>query len=166
MKENSGEILTASVVFFAIAIIICMLVITIFVSHINSVLYNFKLEMYSLNRSAIIAVNKTKTSVDNFSYNIATYKNEFVKLLKSNYELDENLENENKLISGINIVEYKIYNARSKDSFSKKNLQDRTIHMVLEVKIKPIILKSLLENIFVFTIHEDVALNSMIVDER
>ena len=79
---------------------------------------------------------------------------------------DHHNENKNKLISGIDIVEYKIYNARAKDLFSKKNLQDRTIHMVLKVKVRPIILKSLLENIFVFTIQEDVALNSMIVDER
>ena len=166
MKNNSGEIITASIIFFAIAIIICLLVISIFVAHINSVLYNLKLEMYSLNRSAIIAVNKNKTNVDNFSYDIKTYKDEFVKLLKSNYELNENLENKSKLINKVKIIEYKIYNAKSKDSFSKKNLQDRTIHMVLEVKIKPIILKSLFENIFVFTIHEDVALNPMLVDER
>lgn len=166
MKNNSGEIITASIIFFTIAIIICLLAISIFVAHINSVLYNFKLEMYSLNRSAVIAVNKNKTNVDNFSYDIKTYEDEFVKLLKSNYELDENLENKSKLISGVKIIEYKIYNAKSKDSFSKKNLQDRTIHMVLEIRIKPIIFKSLFENIFVFTIHEDVALNSMLVEER
>ena len=166
MKNNSGEILTASVIIFAIAIIIFLLVSTIFVAHINSILYNFKLEMYSLNRSAIIAVNKNKANVDNFVYNAPTYEKEFVKLLKSNYELDDDLENDGKLIKGIKIIEYKIYDARAKDSFSKKNLQDRTIHMVLEVKIKPIILKSIFEKIFVFTIHEDVALNSMVVDER
>ena len=166
MKNNSGEVITASVIFLAIAIVICLLVITVFVAHINSILYNFKLEMYSLNRSAIIAVNKNKANVDNFSYNAQVYEKEFVNFLKNNYELDDNLKNKNKLISGIEIVEYKIYNARSKDSFSKKNLQDRTIHVVLRVKIKPIILKKLFENIFVFTIHEDVALNSMIVDER
>lgn len=166
MKNNSGEVITASVIFLAIAIVICLLVITVFVAHINSILYNFKLEMYSLNRSAIIAVNKNKANVDNFSYNAQVYEKEFVNLLKSNYELDDNLKNKNKLISGIEIIEYKIYNVRSKDSFSKKNLQDRTIHVVLRVKIKPIILKKLFENIFVFTIHEDVALNSMIVDER
>lgn len=166
MKNNSGEVITASVIFLAIAIVICLLVITVFVAHINSILYNFKLEMYSLNRSAIIAVNKNKANVDNFSYNAQVYEKEFVNLLKSNYELDDNLKNKNKLISGIEIIEYKIYNARSKDSFSKKNLQDRTIHVVLRVKIKPIILKKLFENIFVFTIHEDVVLNSMIVDER
>ena len=166
MKNNSGEVITASVIFLAIAIVICLLVITVFVAHINSILYNFKLEMYSLNRSAIIAVNKNKANVDNFSYNAQVYEKEFVNLLKSNYELDDNLKNKNKLISGIEIIEYKIYNARSKDSFSKKNLQDRTIHVVLRVKIKPIILKKLFDNIFVFTIHEDVALNSMIVDER
>ena len=48
MKKNSGMVVTISTIFIAIAIVIFILVITIFVSHVNSVLYNFKLEMYSL----------------------------------------------------------------------------------------------------------------------
>lgn len=161
MKKNSGMVVTISTIFIAIAIVIFVLVITIFVSHVNSVLYNFKLEMYSLNRSAIIAVNKNKANIDNFSYDVQTYKNEFIKLLKSNYDLDDELKNENKLISKIEIIEYKIFEAKSKDTFTNKNLQVRTIHTVLKVKIRPIILKSILEEIFVFTVHEDVALNML-----
>ena len=78
MKNNSGEIITVSTIFFAIAITIFLLVITIFVAHINSILYNFKIEMYSVNRSAIIAVNKNKANVDDFAYNEQVYKKEFV----------------------------------------------------------------------------------------
>ena len=161
MKNNSGMVVTISMVFMAIAIIIFVLIITIFISHINSVLYNLKIEMYSLNRSAIIAVNKNKANIDNFAYDSQTYEKEFIKLLKSNYELDDDLKNENKLINKIKIIEYKIYEARAKDSYTGQNLQTRTIHSVLEVKIKPVILKNILENMFIFTIHEDVALNML-----
>lgn len=161
MKNKSGMIITISTVFIAIAIVIFVLIITIFVSHINSVLYNFKIEMYSLNRSAIIAVNKNKANIDNFSYDKNTYEKEFIELLKNNYELDDELKNENKLISKIEIVEYKVLEAKSKDTYTGKNLQTRTIHTVLKVKIKPIILRSILEEIFIFTIHEDVALNML-----
>lgn len=161
MKNKSGMIITISTVFIAIAIVVFVLIVTIFVSHINSVLYNFKIEMYSLNRSAIIAVNKNKANIDNFSYDKNTYEKEFIELLKNNYELDDELKNENKLISKIEIVEYKVLEARSKDTYTGENLQTRMIHTVLKVKIKPIILKSVLEEIFVFTIHEDVALNML-----
>ena len=78
MKKNSGMVVTISTVFIAISIVVFILIVTIFVSHINSVLYNFKIEMYSLNRSAIISVNKNKANIDNFSYDSNTYKKEFI----------------------------------------------------------------------------------------
>ena len=164
LKENNGEILTISMVFIGLATTIFIFVLAIFMSHINTILYNLKVDMYSLNRSAIIAVNKYKTSIDEFSYDIQTYKTEFIKGLKNNYELNENLENDEKLITKIEVIEYTIYDENKKDSYTKIRTDSRVLHTVLKVKIKPIILKKLLEDIFVFTIHEDVTLNSMKVD--
>ncbi len=160
-SNDRGEILTISLIFVGIVLIILIFVFSIFMSYINTILYNLKIDMYSLNRSAIIAVNKYHTSIDAFSYDKYVYKQEFVKGLKSNYDLNDNLENENKLISKIEIVEYAIYGSGQKDSYTNKRSDDRVLHTVLIVKISPIILKSYLEDIFVFTIHEDVALNSM-----
>lgn len=117
--------------------------------------------MYSLNRSAIIAVNKYNTSIDAFSYNKEVYEQEFIKGLKANYDLNDNLENENKLISKIDVVEYEIYSSGKKDAYTNKRVNDRVLHTILKVKISPIILKDYFEDIFIFTIHEDVALNSM-----
>lgn len=161
VKKQNGDVLTIALIFVGISIVIFTFVIAVFMSHINSILYNLKLDMYSMNRSAMIAVNKYNTSVDKFSYNYSAYKNEFVNLLKSNYELDENLSNDKKLITSIEILDYTIYQKGAVDSYTKKACDARVIHTVLKVKIKPIILKNLLENIFVFTVHEDVALNSM-----
>lgn len=163
-KRNNGEVLTISIIFIAIAVTIFMFILAIFMSHINTVLYNLKIDMYTLNKSAIIAINKGKTSIDNFSYNEKVYKNEFIKGLKMNYELDENLENQRKLINRIEIIEYKIYEDNKKDSYTGKKCDGRTLHTVIKVKIKPIILKEFLEEIFIFEIHEDVALNSMIME--
>ena len=160
-KNQKGDVLTIASIFIAIALVIFTFVIAVFMSHINNILYNLKLDMYSMNRSAIIAVNKYSTSVDRFSYNVGAYKDEFIKFLKSNYELDENLSNDDKMITSVEIVEYAIYEKGSNDSYTKKACGARTIHTVLKVKIKPIILKSFLEDIFVFSVHEDVALNLM-----
>ena len=130
-------------------------------SSLYPILYNLKIDMYSLNKSAVISVNKYKTSIDDFSYNSKVYKNEFINGLKANYDLNDELENKDKLINKIEVIEYTIYEANKKDSYTKKRVDDRVIHTVLKVRITPIILKSFLEDIFVFTIHEDVVLNSM-----
>ena len=160
-SNNRGEILTISLIFMGIALTIIIFVFAIFMSHINTILYNLKIDMYSLNRSAIIAVNKYHTSIDAFSYDEKVYEEEFIKGLKANYDLNDNLENENKLISKIDVVEYEIYSSGKKDSYTNKRVNDRVLHTILKVKISPIILKDYLEDIFIFTIHEDVALNSM-----
>lgn len=161
VDNQKGDVLTITLIFVAIALIIFTFVIAIFMSHINNVLYNLKIDMYSMNKSAIIAVNKYSTSIDRFSYNIEAYKEEFIKFLKSNYNLNDELSNSEKLITSIEIKEYAIYERGHKDQYTDEICDVRTIHTVLKVKIKPIILKSILEDIFVFTIHEDVALSSM-----
>ena len=166
VKKANGEILMTSMIFIAIAITIFIFILSIFMSHINTILYNFKIDMYTLNRSAIISINKTTSSIDDFSYDLDAYKVAFTEGLMKNYELDEKLENKEKLINKIEIVDYKIYEDDKKDSYTNKRCDGRTLHTVVKLKIKPIILDEFLEDIFTFTIHEDVALNSMITTRR
>ena len=100
-------------------------------------------------------------NIDYFSYDENSYKDEFVKLLKTNYELDESLSNSEKLITSIEIIEYDVYEKRQKDSYTRERCENRVIHTILRVKVKPIILRNVLEDIFVFTVHEDINLNMM-----
>ena len=128
-------------------------------SHVNSILYNVKLEMYSINKSAIIAVNKNNTSIDYFSYNQKSFREYFENALKQSFNLDYELKNENSLIEEINIIEYDILEKSKRDSFTREKTDDRVIHTVIEVKVKPIIMRSFFEKIFTFIVHEDVNLN-------
>lgn len=166
LKRENGEILTISILVIAIAITIFIFVLAIFMSHVNTVLYNFKIDMYTLNKSAIISINKGTTSIDDFLYNKSVYKNEFIEGLKRNYDLDENLENKDKLISKVEIIEYDILGDQKRDSYTGKRNNGRTLHSVIQLRIKPIILSDYFEEIFSFTIHEDVALNSMIIERK
>ena len=163
LTNKNGEVLSIAMIFIAIVIIIFTFIIAIFMNHINSILYNFKLDMYALNRSAIIAINKLEGSIDSFSYDEEVYREEFLKNLKSNYSLDDNLKNNDKLISGVEIIEYTIYEDNDKDSYTNERCDGRVLHTVVNVRIKPIILKSILERLFTFEIHEDVALNSVLI---
>lgn len=161
MNNEKGNVFITSIIFIAIIILIFTFVIAIFVSHINSILYNIKLDMYSMNKSAIISVNKNTANIDYFSFDADVYEKEFLKLLKENYDLNDELENEKKLISSVEIEEYDIYEEGQEDAFTKKRCDNRVIHTVLKIKIKPIIMKNLFEDIFIFTVHEDVNMNMM-----
>ena len=154
-----GNTLIIATIFMAIILTILIFAVVIFMSHVNNTLYNVKLDMYSIARSGIISVNKNQANVGNFKYDTKTYKKEFEKSLKENYKLNEEFENEEKLISKIKIVEYKIYKKGEKDNFTKSRADDRTLHIVLEVKLRPIIFRKLVQKIFIFKIHEDVNLN-------
>ncbi len=159
MRNKKGNVLIIALIFIAIIITIFTFVIAVFMGHINATLYNIKLDMYSINRSAIIAVNKVGTSIDRFSYSQKEYEKIFIEILKKNYNLDNELKGEG-LIEYIKIMEYEIYERREKDSYTKERHDNRVIHTILEVKMRPIILMGLIDNWFVFTVHEDVNLNT------
>ena len=109
LKKQNGNVVVISMIFVAIVIAIFMFIIAVFMSNINGILYGVKTDMYLINKSAVIAVNKNYANVDKFSYNEKEYKKYFKESLQKNYDLNDNLENEQKLIKKIVIEDYKIY---------------------------------------------------------
>ena len=158
-KSEKGNIVVGSIIIVGIILIILMFIITVFMENINSILYGIKTDMYIINKAAVLSVNKNKANVDNYTYNEKEYKKEFLNLLKRNYELNDDLKSNDGIISKIEIKEYKLYKKGQKDSYSKQKCDDVVIHTVLKVNVRPIILKDALEDVFVFTVHEDVNLN-------
>ena len=157
--HKKGNVLIFSVFLIAVVLVIFLFIMLIFMSEVNAYVYNLKLDMYSINKSAIISVNKGITSRQKFSYDKKVYQEYFEKMLKVNYQLDDNLENIDGLVQKVNVLEYSIYKEGKKDSYTKQKLDNNTIHSVIQVKIKPIFSLNQLENLFTFEIHEDVALN-------
>ena len=157
MKQ--GNVLVIAMIFVAICMVVILFIAAIFMSHVNSILYHLKLEMYSINQSAILSVNKNSTSIDNFSYHPKTYRTYFEKALKENFHLNDQLENRDNLIEYVKIIEYDMIENGKRDPFTKEKCDGRKIHTVIEVKIKPIILRQFFEKVLIFQIHEDVNLN-------
>jgi len=110
-------------IFIAICIIIIIFIATIFMSHVNSILYNVKLEMYSINKAAIIAVNKNTTSVDDFRINRKAYRDYFEESLKNSFNLDDKFQNKDALINSISIIDYDVYEKGKKDSFTRNRCE-------------------------------------------
>ena len=156
MKNQKGNILMMSMIIFAIILIIMLLTIAVLWGNINGILQGVRTDLYLINKSAIISVNKNQGKVDKFSYNDKEYLKVLKESLRKNYHLNEQLESETGLIQKVIIEEYQIYRRGQKDSFTGKKAEGRIIHTVVRVKIKPIILEKQLEKSFTFLLHEDV----------
>lgn len=162
LTNQKGNTFIISIFIIAIILVIFILIIAIYFGIINSILYDIKLDMYSINKSAIIAVNKGVTSRSGkLNYDVDDLKKYFKEQLKSNYNLDDNLRNNDGLIQNVEIIEYEILRSGKKDSVTNKKSQGTTIHSVIKVKVKPLILKDALKDKFTFDVHEDVALNKI-----
>ena len=159
--KNKGNAFIISIFFVIIIIFIFAFIMATYVSEVNSLLYNIKLDLYSINKSAIIAVNKTSTSLGQFSYSKNDFELYLKKVLKSNYNLNEKLENESGLVQKVEVVDHIIYKINQKDSITKYKVVSPTIHTVIKVKIKPLLLANFLPDIFTFYIHEDVILDEL-----
>ena len=155
MKGNKGNTFLIIVCFVAVTVIILFFAVAIYFSQINSILYNIKLDMYSINKSAVISINKGKTSREKFSYDKNEYENYFRQLLMKNYNLDSNLKSQTGLVREIKILEYSFKNTNRKQT-------DNTIHSVVRVSLKPLIFEDWLHELFTFNLEEDVALNKVI----
>lgn len=158
MKKENGNVVIVTMMVFAMMLVILLLVVGVFMGNINGILHGVKTDLYLVNKSAMIAVNKNRGKVDVFSYNEKEYLKYFKNTLRKNYHLDENLENPKGLIQKVTVEEYKIYERNQKDATTGKRVDKATIHTVVTVKIKPIILEKQLEKLFVFRMHEDVAM--------
>lgn len=142
-------------------LVIMLFIVLIYISQINSLVYNIKLDMYSINKSAIVSVNKGITSREKFSYDKDTYAKYFKEMIRKNYKLNDELQTEDGLIQQVKIIEYDIYQSGKKDKYTNSKVNNTTIHSVIEVKIKPILFENILEEVFTFKIHEDVVLNKV-----
>lgn len=161
MKNKNGNIMLVSILFVMAILIIFVFIMSVFIGQVNNMIYRVKTEMYMFNRDGIIAVNKNIANQGKVSYSEKEYKKQFIKSLQKNYKLDENLESDTGLIEKIRIKEYKILKENQKDAFTKKKVGDVTLHTVIELEVKPIIMPEFLDEVFIFDVHEDVVLNGV-----
>ena len=158
MKKQNGNVLTIVLIYVAIIIAILLLIMAVFLGNVNSLLHRVKTDMYLWNRTAIVAVNHSRGARDSFSYQKKEFQKYFVEALQKEYGLNDSLENPNGLIQKVVVKEYDIYAKNQTDHFTGKKLEDKTIHTVLVVTVKPLIFEKAFEKVFTFEVHQDVKL--------
>ncbi len=158
LKESKGEtnLLLIIVLQGFVVMFIFLFSIAVLVSHINAIMYTVKVDMFAINRAAVIALNKevekgNVSSVDRDDYYIY-----FKKVLQYNYKLDENLEAGSRLIEKIDILQYEYYTDSTEDDVTGKPIDEPTIHAQIGVRVKPIVFRSIFSELFYFRIHQDV----------
>lgn len=150
----SAYILIITIVF--ILIIIILFSSLMFFTNIYSVVYNYKIDLYNLNIKSIITINKNKGSYGDYIYNKEEYLKLFKDDLKKIYNLNDSLENGNKFITKIDIIEYEIYKKGVKDSITGKEINDDTIHVVSNITFNPIVFKFIFREGCKFKVHNDI----------
>ncbi len=141
------------IIFILIAFSICVLFVNIY-----SVVYDYKMDLYNLNKSAVISVNKVKGSYGIYEYDKNEYLEKFKEMLIKSYNLDINLKNGSKFIKQIEILEYEIYKNGQTDSITKKHIQNDTIHVVTNITFEPILFKFIFPNNCTFKLHNDISI--------
>lgn len=153
LKKNRGDasilliILTTA---FA-AVIMFFSATAMLLNHINSIMYTIKVDMFLINRSAIMALDRNSGQRGVDSINTEAYYKYFRKALQDNYGLDENLQGGNKLIEKIDINKYKY-----------ETISEPVIKTEIGVKVRPIVFRQALQDIFYFKISQDVLVRKIV----
>ncbi len=141
-------------------VIMIILLFAVCVLNINtySIVYNYKIDLYNLNRNAIMSVNKVEGKYGIYKYDKEKYLYNFKKLLQKSYGLNDELKNGNRFIKEIKILEYDVLYKSQIDSVSNKLVENDIVHVVTSIEYNPIIFKSLFPNNCVFTLHNDISI--------
>lgn len=155
-KKGYLSVYILTITFTFILIFIILFSGLMFFTNIYSVVYNYKIDLYNLNMKAIITANKNLGSYGIYNYNKEEYIKLFKEDLKNTYNLNDNLENGNKFITKIEILEYEIYKNGAKDSITNKKIEYDTIHMVSNINFNPIVFKFIFKDGCKFKVHNDI----------
>jgi len=153
IREPKGEtnLLLIIVTTGFATVLIFLFAAAVLVNHINSIMYTIKVDMFMINRAAIIALNKDAEGKDLNDICRKEYMKFFKQALQQNYGLDERLENGNRLIERIDILSY---------DYDITN--EPVIKTEIGVKVSPIVFREAFKDIFYFKIKQNVKVNKIL----
>lgn len=161
MRRGDISIYIIMIVIISIIILVVFFGSIILLINVYIVVYDYKINLYNLNKNAVMSVNNIKGSYGIYEYDKAQYLQEFKKSLIKQYVVDEELKNGKKNILKIDILEYEIYKKDDIDSITNKSMKNNTIHVITNIKYKPIIFSFLFKEGITFKVHNDISIKEV-----
>ena len=161
-RKNRGSI----VFILALVILLFMVLVTfftaiIFKNNVNLVLHNLKNDLYLISRNSIFSIEKDMMGEDIDLINYVDLKDYISSEIRTAWGLDRNLKNGTGIIKSAKIEKLTILEAGDTDPINNKQVKCLTVHLMLGVKVKPIILEKAFDDIFYFKFHEDIKLDKL-----
>ena len=156
-----------SIVFImALTILIFMVLITffsiiVFKHNVNLVLHNLKNDLYLISRNSVFSIERNLMAEDVELIDYMELRSYIVDEIRHVWGLNANLRNGKGIIKNAKIEEMTILEEGDIDSLNNKKAECLTVHLVVGIKVKPIIFNKIFDDIFYFKIHEDLKLNKL-----
>ena len=161
-RLNKGSmIFTVIFAVFLIMILFTFFTVIVFKNNVNLVLHNLKNDLYLISKNSVFSIERNIMGED--IEEIDEYELEYYisNEIRQAWNLNYSLKNGKGIIKSADILELEVLNAGDKDPVSGKMMDSFSVHIVVGVKVKPIILISMFEDIFYFKLHEDLKLNKL-----
>lgn len=160
MKKGMAGSLIAGIILSVIVFLMIFFVV-IFKNNLNSVLHNLRTEVYMISQNSIFALERDLVAKDIYS----VYESDIEKFIKEEirleWKLDENLKNGQGIVKEANILDISLLDKGDVDNVTNKTVESMTIHVLIEVHVKQMILKSIFTDDMIFKMHEDVRVKKL-----
>jgi len=155
-SENGDATFIVLITTALILIFILFLAMIVFLNNVNLIVHNLKNDLFLIGRNTLFAIDRDMMGEDIESF----YEVDFEKLVKEGmckaWNLDDNLKGDGGIVKEANLSEVKLLKRGEVDIIKNKAVKVPTIHILVKVKITPIIFTSVFKDKFIFNLHEDV----------
>lgn len=159
--KKGSMVFTVGFVVLLIIVLFTFFAVIVFKNNVNLVLHNLKNDLYLISRNSIFSIQRNVMGEDVEEINEYELKYYISNEIREVWNLNYALKNGSGIIQSADILELEVLNSGDIDSVSGKRVDCFLVHVVIGVKVKPIIFNSLFEDIFYFKLHEDLKLNKL-----
>ena len=166
-RLNKGSTLfTILLVILLTMVLFTFFAIIVFKNSVNLTLHNLKNDLYLIGKNSLFSLERYVMGEDIEEIDEDYLKHYVKEEIKFVWDVDYKLDNGSGVIKSVDILELEALNEDEKDPVSGKKVDCLTVHLVLGVKVKPIIFNQLIEDKSYFKLHEDFKVKKLETGEE
>lgn len=139
-----------------ILIFILFLAMVVFLNNVNLIVHNLKNDLFLIGRNTLFSIDRNLLGEDIESFYDVDFERLVSEGMKKSWKLDNSLKGTTGLVKEAKIIDVRLLKRGDLDEIKNKIVEVPTVHILVMVKIKPIIFSSFFEDKFNFKLHEDI----------